>query len=66
MYIDFNNDGFFEVIDYFYDPGGQIEICDLKNNKCTKTKNSKDLLTLVLIIYCHQKTGQLCLVAVQI
>jgi len=38
MYFDFNNDGYFEVLDYFYDPGGQIEICDLKTNKCSKSK----------------------------
>jgi hypothetical protein len=25
-------------MDYFYNPGGQIEICDLKTNKCTKSK----------------------------
>lgn len=38
MYFDFNNDGYHEIIDYFYNPGGQIEICDLKTNKCTKSK----------------------------
>ena len=46
MYIDFNNDGFFEIIDYFYDPGGQIEICDLKNNKCTIAKNSNQFIDI--------------------
>ena len=40
MYADFNGDGYFEIIDYFYDPGGQIEVCDLKKKKCTKVKNS--------------------------
>jgi hypothetical protein len=38
MYFDFNNDGYHEIMDYFYNPGGQIEICDLKTNKCTKSK----------------------------
>ena len=33
-WADFNNDGFFEIIDYFYDPGLQIEVCDLKTKKC--------------------------------
>jgi hypothetical protein len=46
MYIDFNDDGFFEVIDYFYDPGGQIEVCDLKENKCTKAKNSTQFIEI--------------------
>ena len=46
MYTDFNNDGFLEVIDYFYDPGGQIEICDLKNSKCTKAKNSNQFIEI--------------------
>ena len=43
MYIDFNNDGFFEVIDYFYDPGGQIEICDLKKINAQLSKNFKSI-----------------------
>ena len=38
MYFDFNNDGYHEIMDYFYNPGGQIEICDLKTNKCTKSQ----------------------------
>ena len=46
MYADFNKDGFLEIIDYFYDPGGQIEICDLKNNKCTKAKNSNQFIDI--------------------
>ena len=46
MYTDFNKDGFFEIIDYFYDPGGQIEICDLKNNKCTKAKDSNQYIDI--------------------
>ena len=46
MYTDFNDDGFFEVIDYFYDPGGQIEVCDLKENKCTKSKNSTQFIEI--------------------
>ena len=44
MYADFNKDGYFEIIDYFYDPGGQIEVCDLKTNKCTKTKNPNQFI----------------------
>jgi len=46
MYIDFNDDGFLEVIDFFYDPGGQIEVCDLKENKCTKSKNSTQFIEI--------------------
>ena len=46
MYTDFDNDGFFEVIDYFYDPGGQIEVCNLKTNKCTKAKNSNQFVDI--------------------
>ena len=26
MYMDFNKDGYFEILDYFYNPGGNIEI----------------------------------------
>ena len=46
MYTDFDSDGYFEVIDYFYDPGGQIEVCNLKTNKCTKTKNSNQFIDI--------------------
>ena len=46
MYTDFDKDGYFEVIDYFYDPGGQIEVCNLKTNKCTKTKNSSQFIDI--------------------
>ena len=46
MYADFNKDGYFEIIDYFYDPGGQIEVCDLKTNKCTKTKNPNQFIEI--------------------
>jgi len=46
MYTDFNGDGFFEVLDYFYDPGGQIEVCDLKTNKCTKVKDSNQFIDI--------------------
>ena len=66
MYTDFNNDGFLEVIDYFYDPGGQIEICDLKIVNAQKLKIQINLSKLALIIFCHQKMGQLFLVDVQI
>ena len=46
MYIDFNNDGYFEIIDYYYDPGGQIEICDLKTNKCSKSKKANQYVDI--------------------
>ena len=46
MYADFNNDGFFEIIDYFYDPGPQIEVCDLKTKKCTKSKNANQFIDI--------------------
>jgi hypothetical protein len=46
MYTDFDGDGFFEVLDYFYDPGGQIEVCDLKTNKCSKVKNSSQFIDI--------------------
>ena len=46
MYTDFDKDGYFEVIDYFYDPGGQIEVCNLKTNKCKKTKNSSQFIDI--------------------
>ena len=46
MYADFNKDGYFEIIDYFYDPGGQIEVCDLKTNRCTKTKNPNQFIEI--------------------
>ncbi len=46
MYTDFNNDGYFEIIDYFYDPGGQIEICDLKTNKCAKSKKANQFVDI--------------------
>jgi len=46
MYADFNKDGYLDIIDYFYDPGGQIEVCDLKTNKCTKVKNSSKFIEI--------------------
>tara|TARA_B100000925_G_scaffold21452_1_gene14568 strand:- start:403 stop:1986 length:1584 start_codon:yes stop_codon:yes gene_type:complete len=46
MYFDFNNDGYFEVLDYFYDPGGQIEICDLKTKKCSKSKKANQFVDI--------------------
>ena len=47
MYMDFNKDGYFEILDYFYNPGGKkIEICDLKTNKCAKIKNSSKLVDI--------------------
>jgi hypothetical protein len=47
MYADLNKDGYFEIIDYFYDRGGNgIEVCDLKKNKCTKTKNSNQFIDI--------------------
>ena len=46
MYSDFNNDGYFEIIDYYYDPGGQIEICDLKTNKCSKSKKANQYVDI--------------------
>ena len=66
MYTDFDNDGFFEVIDYFYDPGGQIEVCNLKTNKCTKQKILVNLSILVLIMFYHQWMKRFYLGAVQI
>jgi hypothetical protein len=46
MYIDFNKDGYFEIIDYYYDPGGQIEICDLKTNMCSKSKKANQYVDI--------------------
>ena len=41
MYLDFNNDGSLEILDYFYGdkkPGG-IEVCEVKTNKCKINKS---------------------------
>ena len=42
MYFDFNDDGYFEVLDYFYGEvkPSAIEVCDLKTNKCKISKNA--------------------------
>ena len=50
MYTDFDKDGYFEVIDYFYDPGGQIEVCNLKQINVQKLKIPVSLLILALTI----------------
>ena len=41
MYLDFNNDGSLEILDYYYGdkkPGG-IEVCEVKTNKCKINKS---------------------------
>ena len=42
MYIDFNQEGYYEIIDYFYgdQKPGAIEVCDMKTNKCRKAKKA--------------------------
>jgi len=42
MYFDFNNDGYFEILDYFYGDRkpSALEVCDLKTNKCKISKNA--------------------------
>ena len=48
MYFDFNNDGYFEVLDYFYGEGkpSAIEVCDLKTNKCKISKNASKFVDI--------------------
>ena len=40
MNLDFNKDGYIEIIDYFYGQGepNALEVCDLKNTKCITNK----------------------------
>ena len=48
MYSDFNDDGYFEVLDYFYGDGkpSAIEVCDLKTNKCKISKNASQFVDI--------------------
>jgi len=48
MYFDFNNDGYFEVLDFFYGDGkpSAIEVCDLKTNKCKISKNAGQFIDI--------------------
>ena len=48
MYFDFNNDGYFEILDYFYGAGKPttIEVCDLKTNKCKISKNASQFVDI--------------------
>ena len=48
MYFDFNQDGYYEIIDYFYgdQKPGAIEVCDMKTNKCHKAKKANNFIDI--------------------
>ena len=48
MYFDFNQDGYYEIIDYFYgdQKPGAIEICDMKTNKCRTAKKANNFIDI--------------------
>jgi len=48
MYFDFNQDGYYEIIDYFYgdQKPGAIEVCDMKNYKCRKAKKANNFIDI--------------------
>jgi len=48
MYFDFNQDGYYEIIDYFYgdQKPGAIEVCDMKTKKCRKAKKANHFIDI--------------------
>ena len=64
MYFDFNQDGYYEIIDYFYgdQKPGAIEVCDMKTNKCRKAKKANNFIDIGF----NQKKEQLFLEVAQV
>ena len=48
MYFDFNQDGYYEIIDYFYgdQKPGAIEVCDMKSSKCRTAKKANNFIDI--------------------
>ena len=64
MYFDFNKDGHYEIIDYFYgdQKPGAIEVCDIKTNKCRMAKKANNFLKhnpTIKLVYGVDNTGDI-------